>query len=83
MKASIKTGFEDRGGVVLRGVPGSWQLLAVDRHGAHSGSAEADLASMSTPSDRDAPVGPCRGGSGEADTVDPARDRTARPGHRS
>ena len=28
------TGFEDRGSVELRGVPGSWQLLAVDRHGA-------------------------------------------------
>ena len=24
------TGFEDRGSVELRGVPGSWQLLAVD-----------------------------------------------------
>ena len=27
------TGFEDRGNVELRGVPGTWQLLAVDRHG--------------------------------------------------
>src|SRR3954454_4119754 len=26
------TGFEDRGSVELRGVPGTWQLLAVDRH---------------------------------------------------
>ena len=42
------TGFEDRGSVELRGVPGIWQLLAVDRHGARSGSAEAELASMST-----------------------------------
>ena len=48
------TGFEDRGNVELRGVPGSWQLLAVDRHGARSGSAEAELASMSTPGPRTA-----------------------------
>ena len=27
------TGFVDRGNVELRGVPGTWQLLAVDRHG--------------------------------------------------
>ena len=46
------TGFEDRGSVELRGVPGTWQLLAVDRHGAQSGSAEAELASMSTPGPR-------------------------------
>ena len=46
------TGFEDRGSVELRGVPGIWQLLAVDRHGARSGSAEAELASMSTPGPR-------------------------------
>src|SRR6201991_2008382 len=46
------TGFEDRGGVELRGVPGTWQLLAVDRHGARSGSAEAELALMSTPGPR-------------------------------
>jgi class 3 adenylate cyclase len=31
------TGFEHRGSVELRGVPGSWQLLAVDRHGARAG----------------------------------------------
>ena len=43
------TGFEDRGSVELRGVPGSWQLLAVDRHGARVGSAEAELVSMPTP----------------------------------
>jgi len=48
------TGFEDRGGVVLRGVPGTWQLLAVDRDGAHSGSAEAELASIATPGPRTA-----------------------------
>ena len=79
------TGFEDRGSVELRGVPGTWQLLAVDRHGARAGSAEAELASMPTPgpSDRDAPLGPRRGGDGQAHTVDPARDGPPRPGHRS
>jgi pimeloyl-ACP methyl ester carboxylesterase len=48
------TGFEDRGSVELRGVPGSWQLLAVDRHGARAGSAEAALVSMPTPGPRTA-----------------------------
>jgi class 3 adenylate cyclase len=48
------TGFEDRGTVELRGVPGTWQLLAVDRHGARAGSAEAELASMPTPGRRTA-----------------------------
>jgi class 3 adenylate cyclase len=48
------TGFEDRGSAELRGVPGSWQLLAVDRHGARAGSAEAELASMPTPGRRTA-----------------------------
>ena len=48
------TGFEDRGSVELRGVPGTWQLLAVDRHGARAGSAEAQLASMPTPGRRTA-----------------------------
>jgi len=48
------TSFEDHGGVELRGVPGTWQLLAVDRHGTRSGSAEAELASMSTPGPRTA-----------------------------
>ncbi len=46
------TGFEDRGTVELRGVPGTWQLLAVDRHGPRAGSAEAELASMPTPGPR-------------------------------
>ncbi len=46
------TGFEDRGSVELRGVPGAWQLLAVDRHGPSAGSAEAELASMPTPGRR-------------------------------
>jgi len=48
------TGFEDRGSVELRGVPGTWQLLAVDRHGPRAGSAEAELASMPTPGPRTA-----------------------------
>ena len=48
------TGFEDRGSVELRGVPGTWQLLAVDRHGPPAGSAEAELASMPTPGRRTA-----------------------------
>jgi class 3 adenylate cyclase len=48
------TGFEDRGSVELRGVPGTWQLLAVDRHGPRSGSAEAELAAMPTPGPRTA-----------------------------
>ena len=48
------TGFEDRGNVELRGVPGTWQLLAVDRHGPRPGSREAELASMPTPGRRTA-----------------------------
>jgi class 3 adenylate cyclase/pimeloyl-ACP methyl ester carboxylesterase len=48
------TGFEDRGSVELRGVPGSWQLLAVDRHGARAGSPEAELVSTPTPGPRTA-----------------------------
>jgi pimeloyl-ACP methyl ester carboxylesterase len=48
------TGFEDRGSVELRGVPGTWQLLAVDRHGPRAGSAEAELASAPTPGPRTA-----------------------------
>ncbi len=47
-------GFEDRGSVELRGVPGTWQLLAVDRHGERAGSPEAELASMPTPDRRSA-----------------------------
>jgi class 3 adenylate cyclase len=46
------TGFEDRGSVELRGVPGTWQLLAVDRHGPRAGSAEAELVSTPTPGPR-------------------------------
>ena len=62
------TGFEDRGSVELRGVPGTWQLLAVDRHGPRAGSPEAELASMPTPGRRTAMrrSGPRRGGDGQA-----------------
>jgi class 3 adenylate cyclase len=42
-------GFEERGVVALRGVPGSWELLAVNRRGAQAGSAEARLTSAPTP----------------------------------
>jgi pimeloyl-ACP methyl ester carboxylesterase len=48
------TGFEGRGIVELRGVPGEWQLLAIDRAGPRAGSAEAELASMPTPGRRTA-----------------------------
>jgi pimeloyl-ACP methyl ester carboxylesterase len=48
------TGFEDRGSVELRGVPGTWQLLTVDRHGPRPGSAEAELVSTPTPGPRTA-----------------------------
>ena len=48
------TGFEDRGSVELRGVPGTWQLLAVDRQGPRAGSAEAELVSTPTPGPRTA-----------------------------
>lgn len=46
------TGFEDRGSVELRGVPGTWQLLAVDRNGPRAGSVEAELAATPTPGPR-------------------------------
>jgi len=48
------TGFEDRGTLELRGVPGTWTLLAVDRNGPKVGSAEANLVSTPTPSARTA-----------------------------
>jgi class 3 adenylate cyclase len=48
------TGFEDRGSVELRGVPGTWELLAVDRRGPPAGSAEAKLVSTPTPGARTA-----------------------------
>jgi len=45
--------FRDRGVVELRGVTGIWELVAVDRHGARTGSREADLAAAPTPGPRD------------------------------
>jgi class 3 adenylate cyclase len=48
------TGFQDRGSIELRGVPGTWQLLAVDHHGPQAGSAEAELTSTPTPDRRTA-----------------------------
>jgi len=44
--------FDDHGAFELRGVPGEWELLAVDRHGAQADSAEAKLASTPTPGPR-------------------------------
>jgi hypothetical protein len=35
-------------------VPGTWQLLAVDRRGPRAGSAEAELVSTPTPGPRTA-----------------------------
>ncbi|MDG4664517.1 adenylate/guanylate cyclase domain-containing protein [Mycobacterium sp. 236(2023)] len=46
------TSFADRGTVELRGVPGVWELLAVDRNGPRAGSYEAELASTPTPGPR-------------------------------
>jgi class 3 adenylate cyclase len=45
--------FDDHGVFELRGVPGEWGLLAVDRHGTQSDSAEAKLASTPTPGPRE------------------------------
>ena len=48
------TRFDDRGGVELRGVPGMWQILAVDRHGEGSASRDVQLATSPTPGPRTA-----------------------------
>lgn len=48
------THFEDRGLAELRGVPGTWQILAVDRHGAAAPSRDAQLAAAPTPGPRTA-----------------------------
>ena len=45
-------GFEDRGSYELKGVPGQWQLLAVDRRELRAGSPEAQLVSTPTPGPR-------------------------------
>jgi class 3 adenylate cyclase len=44
--------FDGHGTFELRGVPGEWELLAVDRYGSHSDSAEAKLTSIATPGPR-------------------------------
>lgn len=46
-------GFDDRGAHELKGVPGIWQLVAVNPEGPTPGSAEARLVSLPTPSARD------------------------------
>lgn len=48
------TQFQDRGNVELRGVPGRWQILAVDRHGTGGRSREVQLAAVPTPGPRSA-----------------------------
>lgn len=45
-------GFRERGLVELRGVPGEWELVAVDRHGTGIASREAQLAAAPTPGPR-------------------------------
>ena len=46
-------GFDDRGAHELKGVPGTWQLLAVRPDGARTGSSEAALYTRPTPSPRE------------------------------
>ena len=77
------TGFEDRGSVELRGVPGTWQLLAVDppRRAGGIGRGRTGVNAHPRPPGRDAPLGPRRGGDGQADTVDPPRNGPPRPCH--
>ncbi|MGZ4511322.1 MAG: adenylate/guanylate cyclase domain-containing protein [Mycobacterium sp.] len=48
------THFGGRGSVELRGVPGTWQILAVDRHGPGTSSREVRLAAAPTPGPRTA-----------------------------
>jgi hypothetical protein len=79
------TGFVDRGNVeLLRGLPGTWQLLAVDRHGPRGrisrGATGGDAHPQ--PSGHDAPLGPRSRADGAADTVDPARNGPPRPDRR-
>ena len=45
-------GFADRGSVELRGVPGHWDLLTVNRHGPQRDTVEARLATSPTPGPR-------------------------------
>jgi class 3 adenylate cyclase len=46
-------GFSGLGAFELRGVPGTWELLTVDQHGAQSNSSEVQLSSMPTPHPRE------------------------------
>jgi Adenylate and Guanylate cyclase catalytic domain len=75
------TGFEDRGSVELRGVPGTWPTLGggSPRRAGGIVRGRAGINPYPRPSDRDAPLGPRRGGEGHADTVDPARDAHLAP----
>ena len=54
--AAVRRSIREHGGEPSsrQVVPGTWQLLAVDRHGPRAGSAEAELASMPTPGRRTA-----------------------------
>jgi class 3 adenylate cyclase len=56
------TGFEDRGSVQLRGVPGTWQLFGggSPRRAGGIGRGRAGIDADPRPSDRDAPLGPRR-----------------------
>jgi pimeloyl-ACP methyl ester carboxylesterase len=45
-------GFRERGVVELRGVPGEWELVAVDRRGTGMASREVQLAAAPTPGPR-------------------------------
>ena len=61
----------------LRGVPGTWQLLAVEHHGCAGGNGletRAGFNAHARSSDRDAPVGPRPRGGGQASTLDASRD---------
>ena len=42
-------GFDDRGVHVLKGVPGQWQLLTVNDHGAPPSSSAGRIAALPTP----------------------------------
>ena len=79
------TGFDDRGVVELRGVPGSWELLAVESAKARRrfGRSNAGIIADARPTRRDAPVRPRGGGDGEADPVDPAWGAPPRPDDRA
>ncbi len=79
------TGFEDRGNVELRGVPGTWQLpgRGSPRPAGRIGRGATGINADPRPSHRDAPLGPRCRVDRTADTVDPARDGPPRPGYQS